>query len=31
VLFDKSIVSAKDARRLHQKDDDEEKDFVAAN
>jgi len=31
VLFDKSIFSAKDARRMHQKDDAEEKDFIAAN
>jgi len=29
VLFDKSIFSAKDARRMHQKH--EEKDFIAAN
>jgi len=31
VLFDKSIFSAKDARRMHQKDDAGEKDFIAAN
>ena len=31
VLFDKCIFSAKDARRMHQKDDAEEKDFIAAN
>ena len=31
VLFDKSIFSAKDARRMHQIDDAEEKDFIAAN
>jgi len=31
VLFDKSIFSAKDARRMHQKDDAAEKDFIAAN
>ena len=31
MLFDKSIFSAKDARRMHQKDDAEEKDFIAAN
>jgi len=30
VLFDKSIFSAKYARRMHQKDDAEEKDFIAA-
>jgi len=31
VLFDKSIFSAKDARRNRQKDDAEKKDFIAAN
>jgi len=28
VLFDKSIFSAEDVRRMHQKDDAEEKDFI---
>ena len=31
MLFDKSIFSAKDARRMHQKDDAEDRDFIAAN
>jgi len=31
MLFDKSIFLAKDARRMHWKDDAQDKDFIAAN
>jgi len=31
MLFDKSIFSAKDVRRMHQKDDAEEKDLIGKN